>query len=97
MKKIAAIILTICFALSSVISFAQDKAFAPKTNSVSAGIGFGYTSNYVSGTTSTPVFTGIYEYGFKQAGPGVLGLGGLISFQNSNYEFVSNQGNFEES
>jgi hypothetical protein len=52
---------------------------------INAGIGVGYGIRYSTGSSITPLMSVSYEQGYRQVGPGTLGLGGIVSYQSASY------------
>src|SRR6476661_9667829 len=65
--------------------------FEVGTNALNFGIGIGsyysYGSGYFGGSSSvSPAFSVSFERGFRELGPGVLGLGAIIGYQGASYD-----------
>ncbi len=75
--------------LISIKGFSQ--VFMEGTNEINAGIGFGshYYGGYGTGFSSTPALTLTFDHGFRQIEDikGTIGLGGIIGFQGSTYNW----------
>lgn len=98
MKKLKAILMLLAcsvFIFKSVS--AQDKAYELKNSVINLGVGFGYSVGYVSGTSASPVLNVSYEYALIEAGPGLLGIGGCLSYQGSNFEHSDGFGTYKQS
>jgi len=65
-------------------------AFHAGDNLVNLGIGLGSRYTYVgSGVSATPAFSASYERGFRELGPGTLGLGAFVGYQSASSDFGS--------
>lgn len=85
MKKLFQILLCSA-ALTGGTFSSQAQSFAPGTNVANLGVGFGYTVKYYNDSRTTPVLSVSFEHGFQPLGPGILGLGGVVSYQGSRWE-----------
>ncbi len=65
------------------------QTFATGDNVVNIGVGFlgGYRLSGYSGVKASPALSAYFEHGFKELGPGVLGLGGGIEFRKVGYDY----------
>jgi hypothetical protein len=88
-KTLVSLAVLMSLILFSTSGFSQ--VFKEGTNVINAGIGFGshYYSGFGSGFSSTPALTLTFDHGFKQIDDikGTIGLGGIIGFQGSTYEW----------
>jgi hypothetical protein len=85
MKRLKSILLALPFVIASVTT-ASSQSYKVGVNVINAGIGFGYSIGYVANSTATPVLSASFEHGFRDVGPGTLGLGGIISHQSATYK-----------
>lgn len=72
----------------------NTNAFGKGTNVLSPGFGLGgdYTDIY-SGYSSTPNFVITYDNGtFDHVGPGIISLGGLLSYKGASYTGIDGAG-----
>ncbi len=64
----------------------MSQAFEEGDNVIGLGLGIGgHYGAYASYTSQTPALGLYYEHGFKQLGPGVLGLGGFLGYKSLSY------------
>ncbi len=93
MKKLTPIFLIICGSFLSLQSHAQtSQEFNPGTLLLNPGIGYGI--NYGYGGTFFPSISVALDDGLKvNAGPGTIGIGGIIGFKFGSYGFYSNYTN----
>ncbi|MEO8151222.1 MAG: hypothetical protein ABI723_26560 [Bacteroidia bacterium] len=96
MKNLRIIILLFTSLVISKLSSAQDKCYDLKTSVINLGVGFGYSVNYYSGASATPVLSASYEYGIAKLGPGTVGAGAILSYQGSNYEYSDAFGTWKD-
>ncbi|MDO7877770.1 hypothetical protein Q5H93_23745 [Hymenobacter sp. ASUV-10] len=61
-----------------------DGPFGEGTNVLNLGIGFGAVYSYAGTVDASPAFSASFEHGFKQVGPGVIGIGGLVGYQSTS-------------
>ncbi|GAA4347433.1 hypothetical protein GCM10023185_02550 [Hymenobacter saemangeumensis] len=69
--------------------------FGVGSSALNLGIGlgsrYGYGAGYFGGSSSvSPAFSLSYERGFRQLGPGVLGLGVFAGYQGASYDLGGN-------
>lgn len=97
--RILKLLSTTCLLFLSSWVFAQQSntdAFGKGTNVLSAGLGFGGDYTYIGGGyTSTPNFIISYDNGtFNNVGPGIISLGGIISYKSSSYDYMNPYTNY---
>jgi len=82
----------------NVMAFTHASAQAYKVGAdvLNAGVGFGYSIGYVSSANTTPVLHVSYEHGFRQLGPGTLGIGGVISYQSASFKESNVLGTYDQ-
>jgi hypothetical protein len=89
MKKTIKRSLILVLFLLFISTLTNAQSFTESSKVVNAGVGLGYNyykayrgSGYKYG--STPVICLSYEQGYpKRVGPGIIGIGGLVTFQNA--------------
>ncbi len=61
-----------------------------KTVGVFVGVGATYSYNYAAGYVPVPLpaFGVLYDQGIIKAGPGVVGIGGIVAAQFSSYKYA---------
>jgi len=92
MKK--AILFLLALIVLSAVTNAQ-KAFEDGTKLINAGVGlwlydYGFTTGLGSSSRNSPVFCVSYEQSYRKAGPGIIGVGGFITYQSSFYRNTNN-------
>jgi hypothetical protein len=93
-KKFLSIILSTSLICILTISNLQAQSYEIGSNVINAGLGLGYSINYGFGN-STPVISGSFEHGLIEAGPGTVGIGGIISYQGNRYSYSDGFGTYK--
>lgn len=70
----------------------QAQCYTAGTNVLNAGVGFGYSVHYYNGSSSSPVLSASFEHGIKPLGPGMFGIGGVVSYQGSRWDYTDGFG-----
>ncbi len=73
-----------------IISFGLVKAqpFDVGTNVLGLGVGLGgHYAAWGNGYSSTPALGVSFDHGFKQVGPGIIGIGGYFGYKGMSYHY----------
>ncbi len=90
-----AILATIMLATAALNANAQDKAentstataFNTSSSNLGISVGFGLGYTYFPNMKTMPAIAVTYDKGFKEVGPGTIGIGGIIAYKGASYEY----------
>jgi hypothetical protein len=82
--------------LTANVAVAQNKtetttatAFNTSSSNLGIAVGLGRGYSYFAGMSNTPAIAITYDKGFKEMGPGTLGLGGIVGYKGAKYEYAA--------
>lgn len=83
-------------ACTSTISKADEPAFDKGDNTIGISMGVGVNYGYYADAVSVPAITLLYDHGsFSEVGPGTIGIGGIVGFKTSHYNYPASYGDYE--